>query len=793
MNRHRILMNGRSLTLGLTLSRRPNGERFLRNKSSHYEPLNPAGGAVRLPALRPAVLSARRLRTGWLAGLVLLAGLAAPAAPAGKMLTRWAYTVSAHNDHPEYPRPQFVRSRWGNLNGSWDYAITPDTTNAPEKYDGKILVPFPVESQLSGVKRRLDEHSRLWYRRQFTVPAAWHGQRVLLHFGAVDWETTVFLNGHKIGFHRGGYDGFSFDLTPELDWAHTNELVVSVFDPTEGDQPRGKQSRKPEGVFYTPSSGIWQTVWLEPVPPVHFTGVQLTSEFSAGAVRVLPFANTLEKDVRAEVVVRFAGREMARTNLLVGADTVVPLAESHPWSPEAPQLYDVTLTLRRGPTVLDEADSYFGLREIHVGTDDKGVRRLFLNGKPMFQMGVLDQGFWPDGLYTAPSDAAWRHDLETAKELGFNLVRKHVKVEPERWYYWADHLGLLVWQDMPSGNNATPAGRRDFRMELEQMLAQRRNHPCIVTWVLFNEGWGQFDTEQLTRWVKSVDPTRLVDNASGWTDAKVGDLIDVHSYPEPVAAPEEGQRAGVLGEFGGLGLPVSGHTWASQAWGYQEMSNFQKLTDHYLELVGKVWSLQASHRLAAAIYTQLTDVESEGNGLQTYDREVVKVNAVAAYQANQHLPAAIAGLMLLPDAEQGAYTWRYTTNSPAKNWMQPDFSDVAWPEGAGAFGALTPLRVFIRTGWKTSDIWLRREFTLAAAPSPNVKLVILHDEDAEVYLNGVSAARLPSYRGGYVVMDITPAARAALRAGRNLIAVHCHQIAWDQFIDAGLLDDSPVH
>ena len=732
------------------------------------------------------------------AGLLLLArGLLAvlfcssvQAADSRALMTRWAASVTATNVHAEYPRPQLVRERWQTLNGNWDYAITTNELRAPEIFEGQILVPFPVESHLSGVGRKLEEHSTLWYRRKFTVPPDWKGQRIQLHFGAVDWAANVIVNGREIGSHHGGYDAFSFDLTSALDWAGENELLVAVQDPTEGDQPRGKQSRKPEGIFYSPSSGIWQTVWLEPVPPTHLTSVRLTPDFGAGTVYVRPMVNGLAEGLVAEVVVRFAGAEVGRAAGVAGAETVVRLSGVRPWSPELPQLYDVTVQLRRGATVLDEVNSYFGLREIHVAADENGVRRLFLNGRPLFQMGVLDQGFWPDGLYTAPTDEALRYDLEMARALGFNLVRKHVKVEPERWYYWADRLGLLVWQDMPSGNNATEDGRRSFRMELERMLEQRGNHPSIVMWVLFNEGWGQFDTERLVRWAKAVDPTRLINNASGWTDAKVGDVIDLHSYPEPLAPTAEGIRASVLGEFGGLGLGVDGHTWSSKTWGYQGVADAQNLTDRYGLLLDKVWALQKSFALAAAVYTQLTDVETECNGFLTYDRELLKVNAAEVRRANRHEPAATSGAVLLPNAQHGSYFWRYATAAPPENWMQLTFDAAKWREGPGGFGSTETPGAIVNTAWKTADIWLRREFTLPESNVPKLSLVIHHDEEAEVYLNGELAARFDSFTLGYVVSAISAEAQAALRPGHNVIAVHCHQTGGGQFIDVGILEEA---
>jgi len=706
------------------------------------------------------------------------------------MVTRWAAAVSPTNVWPEYPRPQLVRDQWLNLNGLWEAAITTDAQHPPPVFDLQILVPFPVESLLSGVAQRLDEHSTLWYRRRFTLPAAWRDQQIKLHFGAVDSAATVRVNGQVVGTHRGGFDAFTFDLTPLVRWDATNELLVAVQDPTEGDQPRGKQSRKPEGIFYSPSSGIWQTVWLEPVPALHIQALDLAPDLGAGVLRLRVAVSPPATECVVDVVASFAGREAGRASGAPGALVTVPLAEVHPWSPDSPALYDLLVTLRRGTQTLDVVRSYFGLRDIRLGPDASGRQRLLLNGLPVFQMGVLDQGFWPDGLYTPPSDEAMRGDLETAKRLGFNLVRKHVKVEPERWYYWADRLGLLVWQDMPSGNNAADAGRRQFEMELQRMREQLANHPAIVMWVLFNEGWGQFETERLSRWLKAADPTRVVDNASGWTDAKVGDVMDLHSYPDPLAPSSDGGRARVLGEFGGLGLGLEGHTWSPRTWGYQGVTNAAALTDQYCRMLDKVWGLAKTNGLSAAVYTQLTDVETECNGFLTYDRDVLKVDAQVVNRANRNLPAPPPARVLLPNAQQGAGHWRYSTTAPAEGWNQTAFEASAWREGSGGFGTPETPGALVNTPWDTPEIWLRREFTLPAEPLAGVRLMMHHDDDVEVYVNGVLAVQAPGFTMGYTAFDLSPKAQAALRPGQNLLAVHCHQFGGGQFIDVGLVGEN---
>ena len=701
-------------------------------------------------------------------------------------MTRWAADVNPTNVHPEYPRPQLVRTDWLSLNGLWNYTITPSSAKAATNFDGQILVPFPIESALSGVMRRLDENSTLWYQRRFQVPAAWAGKRVRLHFGAVDWRARVFINGQEIGQHRGGYDAFSFDVTDSLKWLREEEIRVAVMDPTEGDQPRGKQSRKPEGIFYTPASGIWQTVWLEPVENNCIDDLKLTPDVDAKVLQVRVATASRNESIRVEVQALADGKEVGRVVGNANKELIVPISSMHLWSPDDPFLYDLKITLKDGERVVDFVTSYFGMRKIALRKDDAGVTRIALNNQFTFQMGTLDQGFWPDGIYTAPTDEALRFDIEFTKRAGFNLARKHVKVEPERWYYWCDKLGLLVWQDMPSGNNTMPESRTQFEVELQRMIEGRRNHPSIIVWVLFNEGWGQYDTERLTPWLKSLDPSRLVNNASGWTDKRVGDLIDVHSYPGPESPSPEVERAAVLGEFGGLGLGLTNHTWSEQFWGYQPMPDAGVLTERYGKLLERVHLLHDSFGLSAAIYTQTTDVETECNGLLTYDRAVTKLNLAAmqtANRANNQKPLRV----IAPNAIHGRVSWRYTTSDPGEQWYQPEFNDARWQQGYGGFGTTQTPSALVGTSWNTSDIWLRREFTLGVEDLRDARLQLHHDEDAEVYLNGVLAAQVNSFSETYFVTNMSPAAIATLKPGVNRMAVHCHQTSGGQFIDAGIV------
>jgi beta-galactosidase/beta-glucuronidase len=555
----------------------------------------------------------------------------------GPLMTRWAADVSSAKAHPEYPRPQMVRKTWINLNGLWDYAISAKDSAKPDNFQGKLLVPFPIESALSGVMKPVTENDRIWYRRTFELPKSWLGQRVLLHFGAVDFEATVWVNGKKAGEHRGGYDGFSFDITEFLKPGHPNELVVTAWDPSDaGTQPHGKQMRNPHGIWYTPTSGIWQTVWLEPVAAAHIRDLEIVPDVDKESVFIRPITTATLGNYMVEATIRDGIREVYQAEVSAGGSMTLPVKKAKLWSPENPHLYNLTLKLKLGSTTVDRVDSYFGMRKISLGKDQKGFTRLMLNNQPYFQFGPLDQGFWPDGLYTAPTDNALRSDIEMTKKLGFNMARKHVKVEPDRWYYWCDKLGLLVWQDMPSGDahvkrdgpediKRSPESAKEFETELKAMIKGRANHPSIVMWVPYNEGWGQWETARVTDEVKKLDPSRLVDNPSGWSDRGVSDVNDMHKYPGPGSPEPEEKRAVVLGEFGGLGLPVSGHTWQDQKnWGYRSFTNSAALTDAYLGVVRQLFPLIKEKGLSAAVYTQTTDVEIEVNGLMTYDRALVK-------------------------------------------------------------------------------------------------------------------------------------------------------------------------
>jgi beta-galactosidase/beta-glucuronidase len=540
-----------------------------------------------------------------------------------------------------------VRSAWLNLNGLWDLGITGKDAGKPETFSTQILVPFPVESALSGVMKHISENECLWYRRMFTLPRSWDGKRILLHFGAVDFEARVFVNGKEMGKHRGGYDAFTFDITDAVLLASPNEIVVTAWDPTDAStQPRGKQVRNPRGIWYTPTSGIWQTVWIEPVSAAYIKDLKIVPDVDNSAVTIHPITTATLGASMVEATILDGPSEIYKATVTAGGTLTLPVKDAKLWSPEHPHLYSLVVRLKIGSTTVDKIESYFGMRKISVGKDSKGFTRLMLNNQPYFQFGPLDQGFWPDGIYTAPTDKALRYDIEMTKKMGFNMARKHVKVEPDRWYYWCDKLGLLVWQDMPSGDKyikpnepditRSPESGKEFEMELEALIHGRQNHPSIVMWVPYNEGWGQWDTPRIVDMIKKMDPSRLVDNTSGWSDRGVGDVNDMHKYPGPGAPEPETKRAIVLGEFGGLGLPISGHTWQSERnWGYRSFTNAAALTDAYADLTRKLFPLIDEKGLSAAVYTQTTDVEVEVNGLMTYDRAMTKMDLQKLVRANR--------------------------------------------------------------------------------------------------------------------------------------------------------------
>lgn len=732
--------------------------------------------------------------TTFLVSLILAtfaAGTATAWEPAkGPLMTRWSSEVSPENAWPEYPRPQMVRDKWTNLNGLWQYAIRPKGQAAPpEKWDGEILVPFAIESALSGVKKPVSPDDRLWYRRAFKAPALEKGGRLLLHFGAVDWECVAWVNGKEVGRHTGGYDPFTFDVTDAVKSDKSdNELVVAVTDPTDtGTQPRGKQVLKPHGIFYTAVTGIWQTVWLEPVPEKRIESLALDHTY--GEVLILKVNTNGGKEIRVQVL---DGDKVINERLVEpNKNYCIEVPHAKQWTPDDPHLYDLHIELLDDGKVADKITSYVGMRAFTMSKDKDGINRLELNGKVLFQYGPLDQGWWPDGLYTAPTDEALKYDIEMTKRLGMNMIRKHVKVEPARWYYWCDKLGVLVWQDMVSGDaDKTAESKANYRRELQAMVDSLRSFPCIVIWVPFNEGWGQHDTEDVADWLLGYDESRLINEASGWHDKGSGDISDMHNYPGPGMREPEKDRVSVLGEFGGLGMPVRGHTWQSEKnWGYVSYDDAEKLTDAYVNLLTMMRPL-IGRGLSAAVYTQTTDVEIEVNGLMTYDRERVKMDEkriVAAAKQLYKPPPKVT--VLAATSEHEPQTWRYTTTKPDAAWSEAKFDDSSWKSGPGGFGTEGTPRAVVKTVWNTPDIWLRRTFDVEKlVDGGQLMLVVHHDEDAEIYLNGTLVKTLTGFTRHYGPLMLDAKARGALRAGQNTIAVHCRQTGGGQYIDAGLVE-----
>lgn len=601
------------------------------------------------------------MKTQFYSVLAAVMAFAAPMAaqswaPAGDHIrTPWAEEVSPTNAHPEYPRPQMVRPEWKSLNGLWEYSITSKDSAQPETFDGNILVPFAVESSLSGVGRTLTPEDALWYKTTFKVPSAWKGKRLMLNFEAVDWQADVYVNDVQVGRHTGGYTHFSFDVTPYIKNGE-NKLAVRVLDATDNDfQPRGKQVKNPKGIWYTAVSGIWQSVWIEPVAKAHIADYYAVSDIKAGTLDVTVSTEGVQEGDIVKVALLDGGigystenassKVIAQGMTVPGGTVTLPVKDAKFWSPDSPYLYGLKVSVVRGGKTIDSVDGYTAMREVSLYVKNKNTKLMGLNGQPLFQFGPLDQGWWPDGLYTAPTDEALKYDIQKTKDFGFNMIRKHIKVEPSRWFYYCDQLGMLVWQDMPcfGSNNlnkwgihnynegtdfpATPQAKANYYKEWSEIIAQVKKFPCIVMWVPFNEAWSQFDTKAAVEFTRALDPTRLINMSSGgnW-EPDCGDIMDNHHYPYPAMYLWETKMANVVGEFGGIGLPLEGHLWQpDRNWGYVQYKNgdevlaeYEKFAEHLILLV--------KQGVCGAVYTQTTDVEGEVNGLMTYDRKVIKLD-----------------------------------------------------------------------------------------------------------------------------------------------------------------------
>jgi len=720
------------------------------------------------------------------------------------LMTKWAADINVNSPLPEYPRPQMVRADWVNLNGLWEFKVGDRDDAAPYgvTLPEKILVPYPVESALSGV---MEHHDRVWYRRMISIPEQWNGSKILLHFGAIDWESEIYINGNSIGIHKGGYDEITFDITPYLVDARDQEVIVRVFDPTESyGQPRGKQENPPHGnlIMYTPVTGIWQTVWMEPMADCSIKGLKLIPDVDNSRLKLMVETDGSAKDLTLVATAKDGEKIIGTVSGKAGVYLYIPIKKAKLWSPDSPFLYDLSLELKSGSATIDRVESYFGMRKIsleQVGDHQK----IFLNNKFVYNLGFLDQGFWPDGIYTAPTDEALKFDVQIQKDFGYNFVRKHIKVEPQRWYYWADKLGLMVWQDMPSANsyraNPPAVDTLQFRKELERMVDGRFNSPSIICWVLYNETQGQKDsngfnlTQTMFDLVKAKDPNRLINVASDniFKDS-IGDILDYHSYPGPKGI-ESKTMATACGEFGSVGLVVPGHEWkANEGVSGLMVKSVKELEDTYESYINMLSEFKVSHGMSGAVFTQLTDVEQEINGFLTYDRvpkvDILKIKAINEKLLNQNLVKKI----LLPDATGNAPFWKYKTVQPASDWYGLDFNDSDWETGKAGFGAGTPPPPgsVVNTQWNTSDIWLRTDFKLGKIKAKDLENCYFHlyyDEDYEIYINGVLVASGKGNSTSYVSIRLTEEAKKALKGNRvNRIAVHCHQNGGGQFIDLGM-------
>lgn len=750
--------------------------------------------------------------------------------PATDLRTPWAKDVTPETAHREYPRPQMVRPDWRCLNGLWDYAIEGEekvwnggrlrnedecpldrvTGPAPAKWDGKILVPFCVESALSGVKKLVRPNQLLWYRRSFEAPKDWSGQRVMLNFEAVDWRAIVWVNGKQVGEHRGGYVPFSLDITDALRQG-SQEVVVAVWDPTNiGDQSVGKQSlpEQRKGYRYTPTTGIWQSVWLEPINDVAVARLNVVSDIDAKTITVSAEMSGDAKGCQLSIEAFDGKKSVAQATGDALKAVVADVASPKLWSPDSPFLYDLKVTLTRNGKEVDAVESYFGMRKISLGKDELGRTRIFLNNKlAPFQFGPLDQGYWPDGILTPTSDEAAAFDLQYLKDIGCKMIRPHIKVHPARWYYWADVKGLLVWQDMVCmrkfEQSFSPASTRQWEWEQREMIDNLRVHPSVVMWIVFNEGWSQYDTKRLTKWTKDYDPTRLVNDASGWTDYGFGDVRDHHDYSFNVSkaiTEVEPDRSVIAGECGGFDVLTPGHVLYPE----QQLAlrhdprgdgNREKYADAetWLSRYG-IWVegmryMASEHGLDGAVYTQISDVEHEPNGWLTYDRAVSKIDVATLKGLHDRLNRPVSFTPLLPASVDEPQQWRCATATPTTDWMTADYDDASWREVTLPIGLTTDNPLTVGTKLGANKVYLRKSFDLDAVPEA-VSLRVYGQSNYDIYLNGVLVKNLVSRdRKGLMRVSEVPLhdeAVAALRKGRNVIAVHTKHNAGARFVDVGL-------
>ncbi len=708
-----------------------------------------------------------------------------------KLMTSFSQDIDPGNVLPEYPRPQLERKLWMNLNGIWQFQPGLGILESVPQgnLSHSILVPFAVESAISGIK---EHHSRLWYRRTFSVPENWNEKQIIIHFGAVDYESEVYINGTSLGIHKGGYDAFSYNISNYLTASGEQEITVRVFDPTDsGGYPRGKQTLYPGGIMYTSVTGIWQSVWLEPVSETYIQNIKIVPDINQKVVKLTLNTSGITEGTSFSASIYNENKLVQNYDGVCNQEITIPIPNQKLWSPDDPFLYNLELVLKQNGTPIDSVSSYFGMRKISV-EEDGGFKKLFLNNQFLFQMGPLDQGFWPDGIYTAPTDEALRYDIQKMKDFGFNMVRKHIKVEPQRWYYWADKLGLMVWQDMPSANSYTNnpqiVDQFAYDRELGHMVEQHWNSPSIVMWVVFNEAQGQHRTPELVQKVINMDPTRIVNQASGGNHFNVGHVMDIHSYPPP-ACPKSSTQVLACGEYGGVGYKIPGHLW-NDGFGYVMANNEEEYLDLYDSYADMLTMFKTNNGLSAAVYTEITDVEIEINGLLTYDR-LVKADENRIKEANKKvIEHDIYFSEVIASSENTAHLWKYTNYTPSSNWHLPSYDDSNWKSGNAGFGTMGTPGAVVRTIWNTSDIWMRRDEFVGDLSGINTDNLILHihyDEDCEVYINGVLAAATKGWTNSYTNIPINTAGKNALKSNdTNIIAIHCKQTTGGQYIDAGI-------
>ena len=737
----------------------------------------------------------------------------------GRIMTKWAKEVTPANAWDEYPRPLLQRENWTNLNGLWSYGFTAKDAAKPGEWAGEILVPFAPESALSGVGKQLEPNQSLWYKRAITAKKT-EGKRTILHFEAVDYETTVWLNGEEIGKHTGAHTPFFFDITSALKDGE-NELLVRVLDATSGYQLVGKQKLDPGGIWYTRVSGIWQSVWMEEVNARAIEDIDYTCDIKSGTLSVkAKLSGPAVAGEQLRVTASIKGTPAA--NAEGAGDLTLKINDPKVWSPESPNLYDLKVELvDGGGKVIDSATSYAALRELGKTKDKNGNWRFTLNGKPIFHWGPLDQGWWPDGLLTPPSEEAMISDIDYLKAAGFNMIRKHIKVEPRRYYYHCDKVGMMMWQDQVSmgyGPQTEPKGsnppwtrmapnpkdgewpneaHEQFVTEYKRMVDHLRDQPCIVVWSPFNEAWGQHRTMETGKMAVAYDKTRPINIASGGNFWPVGDIADHHAYPDP-DFPLDDKRFNdyvkVVGEFGGHGWPVKGHLWdaTKENWGYGGLpQSLDEWKGRYTKSIAVLKGLRRQG-ISAGVYTQTTDVEGEINGLLTYDR-VEKVPASWLKPIHDSLlstPDAAVYTPIAATSEAQAQTWKFTAENPGSGWEAPGFDDRGWKDGKGGFGTRDTPNTKVGTEWSTPSIWLRREFNVASAPKGKPVLRIYHDEDATVFLNGREITRLTGHTTGYVLIELDEKAAGALKTGENLLAIEVKQTRGGQYIDAGIVDET---